>query len=122
MVSFDIPGYARSTERYKFIPLTQQGFNNFSSKLENLNWDCIRDDRISVNNTFHAFHDKFVKSYGQSFPKKVVECSEDNSGSNWYTQELRDIRDQLNLVSERFDRYKTDNLSVLRTQLRVRYK
>ncbi|KAL3286135.1 hypothetical protein HHI36_000647 [Cryptolaemus montrouzieri] len=108
MVTFDIPGYARSTERYKFRPLTQQGFNNFHSKLENLNWNFIRNDRISVHDAFHAFDDTFVESYEQSFPEKEVMCSEGNSGSNWYKQEPRDIRDQLNLVSELFGRYNTN--------------
>lgn len=122
LVSMDIPGKNVLKSSRKVRPLTKRGFNVFHSILNNLKWDFIKDSNIKVNDVFNTFHQNFVDSYRISFPEREIRDGECSVRTHWYTEKLRNMKNDLDLVCELYDIFRTDNLKLMKSSLKLKYK
>ncbi|KAL3272800.1 hypothetical protein HHI36_014260 [Cryptolaemus montrouzieri] len=103
-------------------PVTEKGPNIVHSILGGLSLEFIRDSNIQVNDAFNTFHQNFVDSCLIVFPEREIGNFSSYPKIDWYTEELRDIKNHLDLINELYDRYKTEDLKLLRNQTRLHYK
>lgn len=101
--------------------MTEGGFFHFHGILQNINWDFLKDNDKDVNFLFSMLHQTFVDAFEIAFPLKHFTETE-LLRVHWFTDELRHMREELQLVAEMFFKFKTDNLRLLRNRLRQNYK
>ncbi|KAL3277492.1 hypothetical protein HHI36_012838, partial [Cryptolaemus montrouzieri] len=88
---------------------TESGFDDFHLALEGLSWDFVRDKTVGINDAFQDFQDAFIGCYRTAFPEREVKDGRWSPGLGWYTEELRSMRNNLNLIYELYDKYKLNN-------------
>ncbi|KAL3267876.1 hypothetical protein HHI36_007017 [Cryptolaemus montrouzieri] len=103
-------------------PVTDKVLNILHSILGGLSREYIRDPNILVTDAFNMFHQNFVDSCLIAFLEREVGNFSSYPKVDWYTEELRDIKNHLDLINELYDRYKIVDLKLLRNQTRLRYK
>ncbi|KAL3282658.1 hypothetical protein HHI36_005833 [Cryptolaemus montrouzieri] len=86
-------------------PVTKKGLNISHSILGGLSWEFIRDPNIQVNDAFNAFHQNFDDSCLIACPERKVGNFSSYPKVDWYTKELRDIKNRLDLINKLHDRY-----------------
>ncbi len=118
----DISGELKNYKMVKCRPLNEKGFNILHQILSQLSWNYTKDENLGANEAFQIFHENFVDSCMIAFPEREVRVSEHGTDSTWYTQELREMREQLELVNDLYNTYKTDNLKTIRNKLKINYK
>ncbi|XP_044766244.1 uncharacterized protein LOC123322364 [Coccinella septempunctata] len=106
----------------KVRPLTLEGYNLIHRLLSDQSWDFVDEDGLDVDECFRRFHQIVVDSFLESFPEKTVKVSSPVMRRGWFTQELRDMRENLILLTAMYERYRSSDLIAARNQLRARYR
>ncbi|XP_044757075.1 uncharacterized protein LOC123315446 [Coccinella septempunctata] len=106
----------------KVRPLTLEGYNLIHRLVSDQSWDFVDEDGLAVDECFRRFHQIVVDSFLESFPEKTVKVSSPVMRRGWFTQELRDMRENLILLTAMYERYRSSDLIAARNQLRARYR
>ncbi|KAL3266533.1 hypothetical protein HHI36_010701 [Cryptolaemus montrouzieri] len=97
-------------------------FNDFHLAHEGLSWYFVRDKTVGIKDVFQDFQDAFIGCYRTIIPGREVEDGRCSPGLGWYTEDVRSMRNNLNLISELDDKYKTEQLRQLRNRLKLNYE
>ncbi|KAL3274794.1 hypothetical protein HHI36_019578 [Cryptolaemus montrouzieri] len=86
----------------KCRPLTEKGFFDMHNNLQNQNYDFLGTEQVDVHEAFGAFQQSFVDCFRAAFPERRLRGKRRDAGLKWFTEELRNMRDQVTLVNELF--------------------
>ena len=104
-------------------PITAQGKQIFFNNVENINWDFIDDANMNCNKKFELFTEEIKNAMINAFPEKSVLYDPNaNYDSNWFNQNLREMRSKLMLLSDLYKQYKSDYLKRELSDYKTKYK
>ncbi|KAL3273005.1 hypothetical protein HHI36_014461, partial [Cryptolaemus montrouzieri] len=106
----------------KCRPLTEKGFFDMHSDRQNQNYDFLGTEHVDVHEAFRAFQRCFVDCFRAAFPGRRLRGKRRDAGLKWFTEELRNMSDQVILVNELFVLYGSAELKALRNKLRLKYR
>ncbi|KAK9685165.1 hypothetical protein QE152_g38263 [Popillia japonica] len=103
-------------------PITMAGRNTFFSIVGSLDWAYIEREDWDIHVKFETFVKNIGDAFRIAFPEKLFKAK-DNSNfiKGWYNNNLKPMRNNLQLLNNLYKRYKTDNLRVVRSKYRSWY-
>lgn len=107
-------GFNLSTSQAKSLklvrPITTYGkltFYNLLDQVGQVHWDFIDSD-IDAENKFNMFLNIILYFFHIAFPEKQINCKNSNKyQNNWFTPEIRNMREILRLFKEAYSLNKT---------------
>lgn len=104
-------------------PITQLGKNAFFSSVEGLNWDFLYGREITAEARFVLFHSALAEAFLEAFPEKSYNKRNDqNRLINWFSDDLRSMREVLRLMQEYYSNSPTVGQKVLIKNYKKQYK
>lgn len=121
--TFSVNSCVKKVEKYKYRPITETGKNNLflylDAALSSHKFTLVGDINVDVNNLIKTIKD----GISFSFPYKLKRSSKNsNSPVNWFNNNIRTMRETLNLIDESLEERNTPNMLVFRNDFRSQYR
>lgn len=84
--------------KIRYRPITQVGLNTLYNNLNIIDWDFVNDKKLNIDEKFHIFLNILVEQIDVAFPVKVKSEIPEKSNIQWYNDELREMRENLDFL------------------------
>lgn len=122
----EVPLYfsKKALEHQKLIrPITTTGKNKFFDIISTCSWEFVGDHTLDINEKFRIFLNIILQAHNESFQEKLVYFANSHTIKiNWFTDELRKMRDHLKFLNETYALHNTEANKKIRDNFRWRYK
>lgn len=109
-----------SYKRVNFRPITDIGLFELNNRLNKTDWSFVNDSTTTVECKFETFLNIVTFAMESVFPEKTKLVSNNKRTKiNWFTDNLRQMRDTLNLL---LDIYKTNPTPHLKSLINIKRK
>lgn len=104
----------KSSQRVNFRPVTDTGLFQLNDYLKGCDWRFINDPSINIDDKFEIFLNIISSTLESVFPEKSkIFTSGTANKIHWFTDELRQMRESLNLLLDLHRMNPTSNLKSL---------
>ena len=103
-------------------PISDAGCFDFFNLFSGCDLSSLSDLTLGANEKYSAFHDEFMRCFNACFPERRQLAKRVDHGINWYNDDLKQQRLDCQLVSDLYNRYRTDDLLALKRQTRTQYR
>lgn len=106
-----------SNERINYRPVNDEGLAQLNNYLSTQNWYFVDNSDISIHERFQIFIDLITDAIDIIFPiKSKVINNKRKQGINWFNNELRELRNQLQFLHDYSEAHPTvDNITAFKT-------
>lgn len=124
-INLPVSSSMRDGRRTSFIcrPITGMGKVKFFSLIQDMTWDFLDDVNNSADDKFSLFLELIMIAFNDSFPEKVyVKRNNQHRTINWFTEDLKNMRETLKFYNELYKKYPSQYLKNSLKSYRYEYK